>query len=157
MGDESEDKVIEMNSRKSTLLSMLDRPAAEAERAGKTEPETQTEDESDNLPGPEEGYAACSRLDNKPQLMLCLLKADDSVKSYSYSDLRSIDLQPGNKPGNGPGLVLRFVGVAEVRIEGRRCAPSWIVFAAIASGGCASCPRGGISGTGMRWSSPAWR
>ena len=120
MGDESEDKVIEMNSRKSTLLSMLDRPAAEAERAGKTEPETQTEDESDNLPGPEEGYAACSRLDNKPQLMLCLLKADDSVKSYSYSDLRSIDLQPGNKPGNGPGLVLRFVGVAEVRIEGRR-------------------------------------
>jgi hypothetical protein len=120
MGDETGDKVIEMNSRKSSLLSMLDRPPAEAERAGKPESQTQPEDENDELPGLEEGYAACSRLDNKPQLMLCLLKADDSVRSYSYSDLRAIDLQPGNKPGNGPGLILRFVGVAEVRIEGRR-------------------------------------
>jgi hypothetical protein len=120
MSDESEEKVIDMNRRKSTLLSILDNPPAETERAGKPETETQAPDEPDSLPAPGEGYRACSRPDNKPQLMLSLLKADDSVRCLSYGDLRWVDLKPGDKPGSGPGLVLRFVGVAEVRIEGRR-------------------------------------
>jgi hypothetical protein len=120
MGDESEDKVIEMNRRSSSLLSMLDETPGGTQRVRKPEPEPQIADEVDDLPGQDEEYVACSRPDNKPQLMLSLVKADASVTTLSYGDLRWIDLKPADKPGNGPGLVLRFVGVAEVRIEGRR-------------------------------------
>jgi hypothetical protein len=125
MSDESEEKVVGMDRRTSALLSKLDHASARQERTRKSEPGTvnATADDADTLPGIEDDYAACSRPDNKPQLMLSLLKADESIKSLSYSDLRWVDLKPGDKPGNGPGLVLRFVGVAEVRIEGRCLRP----------------------------------
>jgi hypothetical protein len=123
MSDEAGEKIVGMNRRTSALLSRLDHAQAGQDRARKPEPKTPVPDEDDTLPGPDEDYVACSRPDNKPQLMLSLLKADESVKSLSYSDLRWIDLNPGDKPGNGPGLVLRFVGVAEVWIEGRCLRP----------------------------------
>jgi hypothetical protein len=119
MSGEVEEKVVGMNRRTSALLSKLDHASAGQERTRKPESEMSAPDEGDTLPGMEDEYVACSRADNKPQLMLSLLKADDSVKSLSYSDLRWIDLKQGERAGSGPGLVLRFVGVAEVWIEGR--------------------------------------
>jgi hypothetical protein len=123
MSDESEEKVVGMDRRTSALLSKLDHRSVGQERTRNSGAEVTAADDADTLPGLEDDYAACSRPDNKPQLMLSLLKADESVKSLSYSDLRWIDLKPGDKPGNGPGLVLRFVGVAEVWVEGRCLRP----------------------------------
>jgi hypothetical protein len=123
MSDESEEKVVGMDRRTSALLSKLDHTSARQDRTRNPGPGIPAPDDADTLPGLEDDYAACSRPDNKPQLMLSLLKADESIKSLSYGDLRWVDLKPGDKPGNGPGLVLRFVGVAEVRIEGRCLRP----------------------------------
>lgn len=73
------------------------------------------------LPQPGDPYKAHARPDNKALLMLRFLLRDASVEGFAYSDLRRTRMQPGNDPGSGPVLVLRFVeaAVTEVRIEGR--------------------------------------
>ncbi len=73
------------------------------------------------LPQPGDPYKAYARPDNKSLLMLRFLKQDGVVEGFAYSDLRHTRMQPGDKPGDAPVLVLRFVEavVTEVRIEGR--------------------------------------
>ena len=77
------------------------------------------EGDPDTLPVPGDGYLAHSRIDNKPEAMMSLLLKDWSVKTFAYGDLRFMDFQPGTEAGKSPVLVLRFTGVAEVRLEGR--------------------------------------
>ena len=79
----------------------------------------ETEDESAPLPLKGGDYLAFTKSRNKAELMLCLVKRDSSCEALAYSDLRWVTLQPSGEPGKGPVLVLRFIGVAEVRMEGR--------------------------------------
>lgn len=73
------------------------------------------------LPQPGDAYKAYSRPDNKSLLMLRFLLQDGSVEGFAYCDLRRTRMQPGDDPGSGPVLLLRFVEavITEVRIEGR--------------------------------------
>ena len=73
----------------------------------------------DVLPLPGDVYLAHSRVANKSQTMLCLVQKPPSVTCLAYGDLRFIDLLPSGTPGGGTALLMKFIGVAEVRLEGR--------------------------------------
>lgn len=51
--------------------------------------------------------------------MLALLDKDCRKSVLSYGDLRVMDEVPARRAGNGPGLLLRFLGVRDVELEGR--------------------------------------
>ena len=78
-------------------------------------------DDLASLPQPGDPYQAYARPENKSLLMLRFLLRDTSVEGFAYSDLRRTRMLPGDKPEDGPVLVLRFVEavITEVRIEGR--------------------------------------
>lgn len=109
----------------SSLLARLDARAAE-----RKQPETETQppvappvapaaDGPDTLPKAGSAYQARSRLSNKPELMLTLLLKDGSRQGFSYGDLRHIEYRPTGGTEGVPVLVLRFIGVADVTLEGR--------------------------------------
>jgi hypothetical protein len=50
--------------------------------------------------------------------MLVLLLKDGSRPTFCYSDMRFMDVLPPKEPGDGPGLLLRFMGVGVVELEG---------------------------------------
>jgi hypothetical protein len=78
------------------------------------------EDESEPLPTKEGStYIAYSQSRNKPELMLSLMLKDGSYEILAYGDLRRVAFEPARLPGKAPVLVLYFIGVAEVRMEGR--------------------------------------
>lgn len=74
------------------------------------------------LPQPGDPYTeAYSRASNKPTLSLRFVLSDASVRGFSFASLDRFNWQPGEKPGDGPVLVLRFDGseVTEAVLEGR--------------------------------------
>jgi hypothetical protein len=93
-------------------------PATHSPEPGPAPPSS-AEDDPDTLPLPGAPYVAHSRIGNKPEVMLTLVLKDWSVPTFAYGDLRFMDFQPGTEAGKRPVLVLRFTGVAEVRLEGR--------------------------------------
>jgi hypothetical protein len=50
--------------------------------------------------------------------MVVLLCRDGSRPTFSYGDLRFIDVLPPGRPGESPRLLLRFFGVGKAEIEG---------------------------------------
>src|SRR5262249_17443748 len=50
--------------------------------------------------------------------MLVLLCRDGSRPTFSYGDLRFIDVLPPKRPGESPGLLLRFFGVGKAELVG---------------------------------------
>jgi hypothetical protein len=107
---------------KSTLLD-FGKPAVTRgpDAAAEAPPDILAIDDLAPLPQPGDAYKAYARPDNKSLLMLRFLLRDAAVDGFAYSDLRHTRMQPGDDPGGGPVLVLRFVEavVTEVRIEGR--------------------------------------
>jgi hypothetical protein len=83
----------------------------------------------DPLPKPGDPYKAHARAANKPLLSLLFVQKDGvSVRGFSYGNLDTIDRLPGDKPGSGPVLVLRFTGLTptEVRLSGRNLATLFV-------------------------------
>jgi hypothetical protein len=76
---------------------------------------------SDLLPRAGESYQAHALHGNKPEMMIHFVLRDFSYEGFSYADCERIRLVPGEKPGSGPVLIMRFNGsvVTEVLIEGR--------------------------------------
>jgi hypothetical protein len=77
-------------------------------------------DDYDPLPTPGSPYAAAySRVSNKPELVLHVMLKDGFSKGYAWNNFDSVDMAPGDKPGSGPVLVVRFAGLAptELRIS----------------------------------------
>lgn len=78
-------------------------------------------EKADPLPRPGDAYRANARHGNKPEMTLHFISKDFAYEGFSYADFERVRLVPGDKPGSGPVLILRFNGsvVTDVRIEGR--------------------------------------
>jgi hypothetical protein len=99
---------------KSTLVSDI-KPAAVRGPAAAKEPEFLAEtpegDQIVALPQPGDPYeTAHSRPGNKPVPTLRFIMGD-TVRGLPYASLDSIDLLPGDKPGDGPKIVILFTGL----------------------------------------------
>jgi hypothetical protein len=118
-----DDDLLERVRPRSTLLDL--KPVAvrkpEPDAPGGLAPDLPAMDDLVPLPQPGDAYKAYARPENKSLLMVRFLLRDASVEGFAYSDLRHTRMGPGDDPGGGPVLVLRFVEavITEVRIEGR--------------------------------------
>ena len=96
-------------------------PQLEPEAAASDVAEPGAWDDYDPLPQPGSPYlAAYSRAANKPEIVLHVMLKDGFSKGYAWSNFDSVDTAPGDKPGSGPVLVIRFAGLVptELRITG---------------------------------------
>jgi hypothetical protein len=77
-------------------------------------------DDYDPLPLPGSPYVAYGRPGNKPETVLHVVLKDGFSKGYAWNNFDSVDTAPGDKPGTGPVLVVRFAGLVptELRISG---------------------------------------
>jgi hypothetical protein len=74
-------------------------------------------DEFDPLPHAGTPYtAAYARPSNKPETVLHVLLRDGFSKGYAWSNFDSVDTAAGDKPGNGPVIILRFAGLAPTEL-----------------------------------------
>lgn len=75
----------------------------------------------DPLPRPAEPYRVHSRHSNKPEMTLHFVTKDFAYEGFSYADIERVRLVPGDKPGGGLVLVVRFNGsvITDIRMEGR--------------------------------------
>ena len=66
-------------------------------------------------------YKVHGRHGNKPDLTIHFVTKDFRYEGFSYGDCERVRLAPGEKPGGGPVMILRFNGsvVTEVMMEGR--------------------------------------
>ncbi len=96
-----------------SILQQDNGPATRAEVSGA--------DAADPLPRPGEPYQAHARHSNRPEMMIHFVLRDLSYEGFAYADCERVRLVPGEKPGSGPVLIMRFNGsvVTEVLIEGR--------------------------------------
>jgi hypothetical protein len=119
----TDDSFLLRQRSKSSLLPDSIRPAARApdeEKPESHQPEA-TGDDLPVLPLPGSVYdAAYSRPGNKPMPTLRLI-IGDTIRGLHYSNLDTIDLVAGEKPGTGPAIVMQFTGVVprEAKITGR--------------------------------------
>ena len=79
---------------------------------------------SDPLPRPGDPYSAHARFQNRlasEQKFIHFIHGTHLCDGFSYHDLRRIKLVPNPLPGQGPMIVLRFIGavIMEVTISGR--------------------------------------
>lgn len=104
----------------SSIRALLEKGPAAGE-AQTPESDGPVVERSDPLPRPGEPYRVHARHGNKPELTLHFVTRDFSYEGFSYADLERVRLVPGETPGGGPVLIVRFVGsvVTDVRIEGR--------------------------------------
>ncbi len=128
MGGETDldDKVISMDRHAGSILDLIGSPAGkprpmpEPPRPAEGPPPAPAgDDDTDPFPGPGHAYRAHSRIGNKPELMLALRLASGLPQAFAYGDLRHIGYEDAGRPGGHPALVLTFVGVGTVRLEGR--------------------------------------
>ena len=82
--------------------------------------ETGPWEDYDPLPQAGSPYVAYARPGNKPEMVLHVMLKDGFSKGYAWSNFDSVDTAPGDKPGSGPVLVVRFAGLVptELRISG---------------------------------------
>jgi hypothetical protein len=125
----SDDNVLEFSQKLDDLFKGMGNPPAD-------EPPPSPDPRKAEPPGGEdEGALPFDKLSHFPQTgdpygkahatpikgslpMLVLLLKDGSRPTFSYSDLRFMDVLPPKEPGNGPGLLLRFLGVGTAELEG---------------------------------------
>jgi hypothetical protein len=114
----------------SSIRALLDKKEVSAVDDTPQEPGGTLLERSDPLPRPGDTYKAASRHAAEPQLALHFILKDFSYEGFSYGDFERVRLVPGERPGSGLVLVLRFNGsvVTEVTIEGRHLHPlyHWI-------------------------------
>lgn len=107
----------------STIRALIEkgRPGSEAEtREGESrESDGLAAERSDPLPRPGEPYRMHARHSNKPEMTLHFVLKDFSYEGFAYADIERVRLVPGEKPGSGPVLIVRFSGGVEVWSEGR--------------------------------------
>jgi hypothetical protein len=109
---------------KSTLLpgpgSKGVKPPGPETAAGDAGAEAGPWDDYDPLPQPGSPYIAYARPGNKPEIVLHVMTKDGFSKGYAWSNFDSVDTAPGDGPGTGPVLVVRFAGLVptELRISG---------------------------------------
>ena len=121
------DKVIHMDRHAGSILDMIGNPGGkpklppEPPRPAETvsPPVPVAEDDTDPFPVAGDAYRAHSRPGNKPELMLGLRLASGLFQAFAYGDLRHVGFEDAGQPGGHPALVLTFVGVGIVRLEGR--------------------------------------
>jgi hypothetical protein len=88
-------------------------PEATASDAGEPGPW----DDDDPLPEPGSAYvAACSRVSNKPEIVLHVMLKDGFSKGFAWSNFDSVDMVPGDNPGDDPVLVVRFAGLVPTEL-----------------------------------------
>jgi hypothetical protein len=93
-----------------------DDPASDGEAA---DAGAATPEKYDPLPRPGDAYRVHGRRGHAPELTLHFVTRDYGYEGFSYADLRQMRLVPGDRPGSGPVLILRFDDT-EVRLEGRQ-------------------------------------
>lgn len=104
----------------SNIRAMLDKGQA-ANDVETPEEGGSSVEKTDPLPRPGDEYRANARHGNKPEMTLHFVTKDYAYEGFSYADFERVRLVPGDKPGSGPVLIVRFNGsvVTDVRIEGR--------------------------------------
>ena len=105
----------------SGIRAMLDKGQAAAKEAETPEGDGPLLEKTDPLPRPGDPYRANARHGNKPEMTLHFISKDFAYEGFSYADFERVRLVPGDKPGGGPVLIVRFNGsvITDVRIEGR--------------------------------------
>ena len=103
--------------RPAALRELFGEPVGDPPPVAATTAEPETK--GDDWPLPGDDYRAHSRLGNKPELMLTLVKSDGSMTGLAYADMRQWQLLPPSSPGGRPVLVLRFYSICVVVVEGR--------------------------------------
>ncbi len=127
----SDHNVIDFNQKLDSLFNAVEKPAAEdasARPGDAAEPEPAGGDGDDKvlpfeklslLPALGDPYGRAHAIPIKGSVpMLVLLLKDGSRPTFSYGDMRFIDVLPPKQPGDGPGLLLRFMGVGSAELEG---------------------------------------
>jgi hypothetical protein len=120
----SDENVLEFDPKLDHFFRNLEKPATEAGAPAEAEPAESKEDAAafDRLsffPKPGDPYvSAHARPMTRSLPMVTLLLKDGRRASFSYGDLRLIDVLPPKRPGDGPGLLLRFLGVGQAELEG---------------------------------------
>lgn len=96
------------------------RPAADADAVT-----PEAEERTDPLPQPGDNYRSHGRLSSKPRSSLFLVGKDFLPDGFAYHCLERVRMVPGEKPGAGPVMVLRFGGTeaCDVLVEGRLLHP----------------------------------
>lgn len=128
MRDEPEDEVL-AKTPKFSIQEMLRDAASKPGREGADAPEADGPsakalpalDDLTPLPRPGDPYKAFARPQMKPPATLHCLMGDGSMRGFAWSGYDSIDWRPGEGPGEGPIVVVRFAGIfsREVAITGR--------------------------------------
>jgi hypothetical protein len=120
-----EDSLVRSRFSPSTIRAQLREQFEPAAKESPTKPEEPgadagpaTPEKHDPLPRPGDAYRVHGRRGNKPELTLHFVTKDYGYEGFSYADLGRMRLVPGNEPGGGPVLILRF-NDTEVSIEGR--------------------------------------
>ena len=105
----------------SGIRAMLDKGQTAANDVEKPDDDGPLIEKADPLPRPGDSYRVHSRHGNKPEMTLHFISKDFAYEGFSYGDFERVRLVPGDKPGSGPVLILRFNGseITDVRIEGR--------------------------------------
>src|SRR5487761_2116449 len=105
----------------SGIRAMLDKGQNATTEAEATEGNGPLVEKADPLPRPGDDYRANARHGNKPEMTLHFVTRDFAYEGFSYADFERVRLVPGDKPGSGPVLILRFNGseITDVMVEGR--------------------------------------
>jgi hypothetical protein len=134
MSDESEEKVIDMNS-KISIEALIKKAQARAADEEEAEPDSGGDDEDvlDGgvpsleklmpLPQPGDPYKARARPSSKPLPTLFLLKNDGTIWSYPYAcRVEGPHLVPAGDAAGNLVVVLKFSGITatEVTLTGRK-------------------------------------
>ena len=121
-----DDTLTRPRSRPTSTLLPLPARAEAKPREPEAEPDGEAEsgpwDDYDPLPLPGSPYtAAYARPGNKTETTLHVMLKDGSVKGYAWCNYDSVDFSPGDGPGNGPTVTLRFAGLVptELRFTGK--------------------------------------
>jgi hypothetical protein len=127
----SDDNVLDFNQKLDDLFKGVGKPAAAETPALPDTSEPEPPDGGDD----DDGVLPFDRLSHFPKLsdpygkahatpvkaslpMLVLLLKDGSRPTFSYSDMRFMDVIEPKQPGDGPGLLLQFISVGTAELEG---------------------------------------
>lgn len=105
----------------SSIRALLNKEHEAANDTSAQEESLQPEERADPLPRPGEPYRVHGRKSNKPLMTLSFVLKDFAYEGFSYADFERVRLVPGDRPGSGLVLSVRFSGSepTEVIIEGR--------------------------------------
>jgi hypothetical protein len=126
----SDDNVLEFNQKLDDLFKGMGKPPADDAPAP-----SDTREPEPPEGGEDKGVLFFDKLSHFPEIgdpygkahatpvrgslpMLVLLLKDGSRPTFAYSDMRFMDVLPPKQPGDGPGLMLRFMGVGTAELEG---------------------------------------